>query len=61
MFIDALKRDYYMRKLIADCVQTPHAVLDDNVFQTSPGHGAAIAMKEDASSHSDVYIATGTF
>jgi hypothetical protein len=47
MFIDALKRDYYMRKLIADGVQTPHeAVLDDYVFQTSPGHGAAIATKE---------------
>ena len=47
-FIDALKRDFYVKKLQADAQGNPPSaeMLDDVVFATTPGHGAAIATKE---------------
>ena len=45
-FIEALKRDYFVRKLTADGEQPHDASLADHVFFTTPGHGAAIATKE---------------
>lgn len=47
-FIEALKRDFYVKKLSPDAQGNPPSadVLDDVVFATTPGHGAAIATKE---------------
>lgn len=44
-FNEALKTDYFVRKLTADGEQPHDAFLADHVFFT-PGHGAAIATKQ---------------
>ena len=45
-FIEALKKDFYVRKLSTDAGPPSDASLADHIFSTTPGHGAAIATKE---------------
>ena len=42
-FITALKREFYMRKLGDSQHPVTEAALDEHIFATAPGHGAAIA------------------
>lgn len=42
-FIAALKREFYMRKLGDAQQPVTEAALEEHIFATAPGHGAAVA------------------